>query len=148
MGKGVGVIGLVREFEDVHLFVGAEELEHFLFAVAGGLGDHELGLAEKGVSAGDVIPVSRFDEWADVGREKAFGGGDGVRRPAAEADRDGAGGKEEFAWGEFAHDADERVALGLRSLRVLKAVVDHVVKPGERRGGACPVLGSVSRSCH
>ena len=68
--ESVGVIGLLGQFEDEHRFGGAHQLEHFLFAVAGGLGDDQVGPVQEGILAGDVIAEGGFDEGTEIGGEE------------------------------------------------------------------------------
>ena len=90
MFERVGIIGLLRQFEDIHRFRCAHQLEHFLFSVAGRLGDNQIRPIQKGVFPGDVITEGGLDQRTHIGGQKLFGGGNGRRRPAAQADRHGA----------------------------------------------------------
>ena len=132
MFKRVGIISLVRQFEDIHRFAGAHQLEHFLFAVAGCLGDNQLRPVQKRIVAGDMITEGGFDERTQVGRQELFRRGDGRARTAAKADRHGAGGQNDFAGRELAQDAHDRPALRLGGFGVIVAVVNHAGEPGQR----------------
>ena len=113
MLQGVGIIGLLRQFEHIHRLGGAHQLEHFLFAVAGRLGDDQIRPLQKRIFPGDVIAEGGLDQRTQIGGQKLFGGGDGRRRAAAQADRHGAGGQDDFARREFAHDAHDGPACAL-----------------------------------
>ena len=70
MFQRVGIIGLLRQFEHIHRFGCAHQLEHFLFAVAGRLGDDQIRPIQKRIIAGDVITEGGLDQRTQIGRQK------------------------------------------------------------------------------
>ncbi len=73
----VGVFGLLRQFDHIHWFGEAEQLEHLLLAVAGRLRHDQVGPIEEGILAGDVVAEGGLDERAEVGGQMLFGCRDG-----------------------------------------------------------------------
>ena len=132
MFQRVGVIGFLGQFEHVHRLRGAHQLEHLLLPVAGRLGDHQVRPFQKWIRAFDVIAEGGFDQRAQIGRQILFRCGDGFRGAAAQADRHGAGGEDDFARCELAQDSHDRPAMRLGGFGVIVAVVNHAGKPGQR----------------
>ena len=130
--EGVGVIGLLGQFEHIHRLGGAHQLEHLLLPVAGRLGNHQVRPVQKWIRAFDVIAEGGLDQRAQIGRQILLRCGDGFRGAAAQADRHGAGGEDDFARRELAHDAHDRPALRLGGFGVIVAVVNHAGEPGQR----------------
>ena len=61
-----------------------------------------------------------------------FGSGNGRGGAAAKTNRHGSGGEDDFARSEFAHDADNRPALGLGGGDVITTMIDHGGEPRQR----------------
>src|ERR1035437_10695275 len=77
-----------------------------------------------------MITVGGFDQGAEVGRQVRLGGGNQIGIAAAEADRDTAGGEDQFARRVFAQNPDNRTPRRLAGLRVIEAVLNHPATPG------------------
>ena len=130
--QGIGVVGLLRQFEDVDRPRLGHQLIHLLLAVAGRLAHHQVGHFQERIRLQQMVAEGRLDQRAEIGGQMFFGGGNRFGRAAAKTDRHAAGRHDQLAGRELAEDAHHPLAGRLCRHGMLIAVVQHLLEPRQR----------------